>query len=124
MAARAWPDADPVEAIMAVMERAFDPAFGEAWNRRQLADALILGTCRYMLIAPDGAIGEHVAGPAAGFYLARSVVGEEELLLFAIAPRYRGRGLGSALLEHFLLTARRQGAERVFLEMRRGNTAA
>ncbi len=27
--------ADPVDAIMAVMDAAFDPAFGEAWNRRQ-----------------------------------------------------------------------------------------
>ncbi|MEO0057507.1 MAG: hypothetical protein RIT17_960, partial [Pseudomonadota bacterium] len=29
-----------IDRIMAVMEAAFDPAYGEAWNRRQVADAL------------------------------------------------------------------------------------
>jgi ribosomal-protein-alanine N-acetyltransferase len=123
MAARAWPDADPVDAIMAVMERAFDPAFGEAWNRRQVADALVLGTSRHMLIAADGTIAEFV-DEAAGFYLTRSVLEEEELLLFAVAPQFRGRGLGTALLEQFLSSARARGIKRVFLEMRRSNTAA
>jgi [ribosomal protein S18]-alanine N-acetyltransferase len=123
MAARAWPESDPVDAIMAVMERAFDPAFGEAWNRRQVADALLLGTSRHMLIAIDGTIGEHVE-EAAGFYLTRSVLDEEELLLFAIMPEFRGRGLGTALLEQFLSSARLREIKRVFLEMRRSNTAA
>ena len=123
MAARAWPESDPVDAIMAVMERAFDPAFGEAWNRRQVADALVLGTCRHMLIALDGTIGEFV-DEAAGFYLARSVIDEEELLLFAVAPQFRGRGLGTALFEQFLSSARARGIKRLFLEMRRSNTAA
>ena len=123
MAARAWPAADPVDAIMDVMAHAFDPAFGEAWNRRQVSDALVLGTCRHRLIAADGSIGEHIAGEPAGFYLARSVLDEEELLLFAVAPKFRGRRLGVRLLEDFLDTARRGGARRVFLEMRRGNSA-
>ena len=123
MAARAWPDTDPVDAIMAVMERAFDPAFGEAWNRRQVTDALVLGTSRHVLIAADGTIAEFV-DEAAGFYLTRSVLEEEELLLFAVAPQFRGRGLGTALLEQFLSSARARGIKRVFLEMRRSNTAA
>lgn len=123
MAARAWPEFDPLDAIMAVMESAFDPAYGEAWNRRQVSDALLLGTCRHMLIAPDGTIGEFVE-EAAGFYLARSVLDEEELLLFAVAPQFRGRGLGAALIERLLSSARARGIRRVFLEMRRSNTAA
>lgn len=123
MAARAWPETDPVDAIMGVMERAFDPAFGEAWNRRQVSDALILGTCRHMLIAPDATIGESVY-EAAGFYLARSVIDEEELLLFAVAPEFRGCGLGTALLEQFISSARARGIRRLFLEMRRNNAAA
>lgn len=123
MAARALTDADPVEAIMAVMDEAFDPAFGEAWNRRQVSDALVLGTCRYRLIDPDGVVGEAFEGQAAGFFLAREVLDEDELLLFAIAPRWRGRGLGTALLRAFLDAARTRGASRVFLEMRAGNPA-
>jgi len=124
MAARPWPDADPVDAIMDVMTHAFDPAFGEAWSRRQVSDALVLGTCRHRLIAPDGSLGEHLTGEVAGFYLARTVLDEEELLLFAVAPQFRGRGLGARLLEDFLASARQDGVRRVFLEMRRGNSAA
>jgi ribosomal-protein-alanine N-acetyltransferase len=124
VAARAWPEADPVDAIMDVMTHAFDPAFGEAWSRRQVSDALILGTCRHRLIAPDGALGEHLAGRVAGFYLARAVLDEEELLLFAIAPQFRGRKLGARLLEDFLESARTNAVRRVFLEMRRGNSAS
>lgn len=121
-AAPAYPD-DPVDAIMAVMERAFDPEFGEAWNRRQVSDALLLGTCNYVLIGSDGRIGPDLEGAAAGFYLARRVLDEEELLLFAVDPAMRGRGLGNALLRHFVASAEERGAARVFLEMRRGNPA-
>jgi len=123
VAARALPADDAVDAIMAVMERAFDPDFGEAWNRRQLSDALLLGTCRHMLIAPDRAIADHLDRDCAGFYLSRQAVDEEELLLFAVLPEMRGRGLGAALLDHFLASARRRGIRRVFLEMRRNNPA-
>ena len=123
-----WPD-DPVDAIMRVMERAFDPQFGEAWNRRQVADALVMGTSRHALIAPDGTIGENpdrqnLGEETAGFFLSRQAVDDEELLLFAIDPAWRRRGLGSALLEHFCHSAAMRGMARIFLEMRDGNPAA
>ena len=118
-----WPD-DPVDAIMRVMERAFDPHFGEAWNRRQVADALVLGTSRHALIAPDGTIGENPGDETAGFFLSRQVLDEEELLLFAIDPAWRQRGLGSTLLEYFCYSAATRGMARIFLEMRDGNPAA
>jgi len=124
MAASPVPDADPVDAILQVMDAAFDPAFGEAWNRRQVSDALLLGTCRHRLITPSGRLADHLAGDAAGFYLARGVLDEEELLLLAVAPEFRRRGLGALLLDDFLQSCRRRGARRAFLEMRRGNPAA
>jgi [ribosomal protein S18]-alanine N-acetyltransferase len=117
-----WPD-DPVDAIMRVMARAFDPQFGEAWNRRQVADALVLGTSRHGLIAPDGTIGENLQGETAGFFLARQALDEEELLLFAIDPEWRRRGLGAALLDYFCNIAATRGSSRIFLEMRDGNGA-
>ncbi|MDE2562349.1 MAG: GNAT family N-acetyltransferase [Sphingomonadales bacterium] len=114
---------DDIDRMMAVMEAAFPPEYGEAWNRRQLADALVLGNCTYGLIAPDGSdpAGEGVA--VVGFYLARSVLDERELLLFAIHPGHRRKGLGHALLRKFIDTARVDGMRRLFLEMRRGNPA-
>lgn len=114
---------DPVDAIMHVMTRAFPPAYGEAWSRNQVADALLLGTCRYDLIGADGRTGAG-AWPAAGFSLSRGVLDEDELLLLAVDPACRGRGLGTMLLARFCAAARARGARRAFLEMRRGNPAA
>ena len=115
------PPADHLDRIMAVMAAAFDPAFGEAWTRRQVEDALVIGNCYYLLIGPDGSFAGE--GPAAGFSLSRAGSGEEELLLFAVAPDHRRRGLGAAMLKGVAAEARRRGAARLLLEMRCGNPA-
>lgn len=115
--------ADPVDRIMAVMERAFDPRYGEAWSRRQVSDALVLGNCRFGLIAADGSDAGDCNAEAVGFYLSRPILDEEELLLFAIDPSHRRRGLGHLLLERMIDCACSRGIARLFLEMRRGNPA-
>lgn len=113
---------DDMDRLMAVMTAAFDPAYGEAWTRRQVEDALVIGNCHYRLIGADG--GDPPPGdPAAGFCLSRYGFEEEELLLFAIAPDWRRRGLGLVLLRRFAEAARKRGARRLLLEMRRGNPA-
>jgi ribosomal-protein-alanine N-acetyltransferase len=55
--------------------------------------------------------------------LTRHVLDEEELLLIAVIPDARRRGVGAALLEHLFAASRRRGIARIFLEMRRGNPA-
>ena len=113
---------DDLDKIMAVMEAAFDPAYGEAWTRRQVGDALTMRNTFYLLAGTDGTApgpGE----PAAGFVLSRGAAGEEELLLIAVEPGSRRRGVGRALLERFAKEARGRGVERLFLEMREGNPA-
>lgn len=112
---------EAVDHIMAVMEAAFDPVFGEAWSRRQVEDALVLGNCHYLLIGPEGE--ESPQHTVSGFSLSRTGFGEEELLLFAIDPLFRRQGLGRKLLEHFANAARSRNARRLLLEMRRGNPA-
>jgi [ribosomal protein S18]-alanine N-acetyltransferase len=113
---------DELDQIMAIMDRAFDPRWGEAWTRAQLADSLVFPHTHYTLIAADGSRpgGDR---PAVGFTLVRAAPGEEELLLIAVDPAHRGRGLGARLLEQFAQDARDRGAERVFLEMRSNNPA-
>lgn len=114
---------DDIDRVMAVMEQAFPPEYGEAWNRRQVSDSLLMtGTC-IGLITPDGSDRPGLADDTAGFTLSRAVLDEEELLLFAIAPAYRRRGLGRLLLQRFIDKARARGIRRLFLEMRRGNPA-
>lgn len=115
-----------LDRIMAVMEAAFDPAYGEAWNRRQVADALTLTSTHALVVDHAGALIPDTAEDApapAGFVLTRHVLDEEELLLIAVSPDARGRGVGTALIEHFFSAARTRGTARVFLEMRRGNPA-
>lgn len=117
------PPDDDLDRIMAVMTRAFDPRYGEAWNRKQVSDAMLFGHCRYGLIASDGTEPDDRTSDAAGFFLVRRIIDEEELLLFAIDPDHRRKGLGHALLGRMLNEARAAGMVRVFLEMRRENPA-
>lgn len=115
---------DPVDRIMTVMERAFDPQFGEAWNRRQVSDALLLGNCNFGLIGIDGRdVSTMPVEPAAGFYLSRTIFDEEELLLFAVDPAHRRKGIGHLLLTQMISAAKSRSVTRIFLEMRRGNPA-
>lgn len=113
-----------VDHIMAVMEAAFDPAYGEAWTRRQVADALATPNTYHWLAGPSG---EELLGDegiaAAGFAMSRGGGGDEELLLIAVRPNCRGRRIGAALLERFITDARLRGSTRLFLEMREGNVA-
>lgn len=113
---------DDLDRIMAVMDAAFDPAHGEAWSRRQVGDALLLPHTYYLLAAPNGGLPKD-GEPAAGFVLSRGAADEEELLLIGVAPLFRRKGIGSALLERFIAEASARGAKRLFLEMRAGNAA-
>ncbi|WP_254912954.1 GNAT family N-acetyltransferase [Novosphingobium sp. B 225] len=113
---------DHLDKLMAVMDAAFDPAYGEAWNRRQVEDALVLGNTHFVLIAATGQEPlPHEA--AAGFFLSRTGYEEEELLLLAVTPACRRLGLGQTLLERLARDARQRGATRLLLEMRQGNPA-
>ena len=115
-----------LDRIMAVMEAAFDPAYGEAWNRRQVADALSMPSTHALVIDPDGALippNEAPGRAAAGFVLSRHVLDEEELLLIAVVPGCRERGIGTILINHLFDAARARGIARIYLEMRRGNPA-
>lgn len=107
---------DDLDAVVAVMERAFDPQFGEAWTRSQCAGILPMPGVR-LTIAREGERG------SIGFSLSRSIAGEAELLLIAIHPDHRRRGVGQLLLDHFLEAAQSAGAIRLHLEVRDGNPA-
>lgn len=113
---------DDIDRIMAVMEAAFDPFYGEAWTRRQIEDALTIPGTHFLLAGADGHAPAESA-PAVGFTLSRGAADEEELLLIAVAPPHRGKGVGDALLSRFIAEAHARGVTRLFLEMREGNAA-
>ena len=102
--------------VMAVMEEAFDPRFGEGWSRVQCDGMLGDANC-WVVVAEQ-------EGEPAGFAMARMIVDEAELLLIAVRPAYRGRGIGRDLLEQIQAGAADRGAKRLHLEVRDGNRAA
>ena len=113
---------EELDAVMEVMEAAFDPHWGEAWNRAQVLGSLQMPHTHLIVVDPDGEAWTRDAKPA-GFLMSRSAPGEEELLLVAVAPDHRGLGLGQSMMRLFELRARDRGAERLFLEMRSNNPA-
>ncbi len=113
---------DALDAIMRIMQRAFDPQWGEAWTRRQVTSAMQLANTHATLLAPDGSAPADPAD-AAGFAIVRAAPGEEEILLIAVDPPMRRKGLGGALIAALAANARQRGAERLFLEMRENNPA-
>ncbi len=113
---------DALDAIMAVMEAAFEPAYGEAWNRSQVADALGFPNTHFLLANKAG-LEPDQPEDTVGFALTRQAADEEELLLIAVMPQAQGLGVGHALMERFIASARARGSNRLFLEMREGNPA-
>ncbi|MFL6729832.1 MAG: ribosomal protein S18-alanine N-acetyltransferase [Sphingomicrobium sp.] len=108
---------DDLDAVMEVMEPAFGTQFGEAWTRSQCAGILPMAGVS-LTLARDGS-----ERSAAGFSLVRTVADEAELLLLAVNPTHRRRGIGRRLLDDFVDHARSCGARRVHLEVRDGNPA-
>ncbi len=106
-------DLDPV---MEIMDRAFDPEFGEAWTRSQCAGVLPMTGVALLLAEEEG--------KAVGFALHRLVADEAELLLLAVDPLFHRRGIGSRLLNRFIADSTRAGATRLHLEVRENNAAA
>jgi ribosomal-protein-alanine N-acetyltransferase len=104
-----------LSAVMRVMEAAFDPAYGEAWTSAQLLTLFALPSARVCL-ARDGET-------PCGFAAARIAADESELLLLAVDPAWRGRGVGALLMADWQAWAEGRGAGDYFLEMRADNDA-
>ena len=109
-------DATDLPAVVAVMQDAFDPRFGEAWTYAQCAGLLPMPGV-WLTLARDA------DGGLLGFSLSRIVLDEAELLLLAVSHAAQGHGIGRTLMRHFEADAAARGANRLHLEVREGNTA-
>jgi len=108
-------DERDIDLLMQVMNNAFDPLFGEAWNTGQCLGILSLPDV-WLSFAEDG-------DRTVGFALSRLLIDEAELLLLAVEPHARGHGVGRALIERTVTIAAGKGARRLLLEVRDGNQA-
>jgi ribosomal-protein-alanine N-acetyltransferase len=74
------------------------------------------------LLAQPGVFG--LAAAADGFVLGRVAADEAEILTLAVAPRSRGRGVGTSLMHAAMAHARTAGAAGLLLEVASNNAAA
>lgn len=108
-------DARDVAIVDALMGAAFDPRYGEAWTRNQCMGVLAMPGVRLTLALVDDV--------PAGFAMVRSVADEAELLLLAVDPAFRRRGIATALLRAVIAEAQASGIADLHLEVRAGNPA-
>ena len=104
-----------LDAVMAIMNDAFDPGYGEAWTEPQTLSMLALPGVWLSLARIDGR--------PAGFALNRVTADEAELLLLAVAQHSRRQGVGLALLERARDITRQRNGVRLHLEVRYNNPA-
>lgn len=109
-------DARDIDAVEALVETAFDPRYGEAWTRGQCMGVLAMPGVRLTLASVDEA--------PAGFALVRAIADEAELLLLAVDPVFRRRGVGTALIRSVIGEGTATGIADLHLEVRAGNDAA
>lgn len=108
-------DVRDLDRIDRMMADAFDPRWGEAWTRNQVIGILAVPGV-WLTIAEHG-------GRAAGFALVRGVLDEAELLLLAVTPEMRRKGVGAALLRSVVGDCALRGIGSLHLEVRDGNDA-
>lgn len=108
--------------IMQIMQKAFDPLYGEAWNHSQTRSMLAMPLTHVLLLEAVASTPETTGEPV-GFAMTRRVADEEELLLIAVSPIWRQFGAATTLLSQVVDNARKAGVWRLHLEMRSNNPA-
>jgi ribosomal-protein-alanine N-acetyltransferase len=102
-------------ALANVHARAFRHGWSEAEFEQLLADRNVL--CH--LARSSGGTGEVI-----GFVISRQFEVEAEILMVAVAPNARSRGLAGRMLARHLSRLAARGVRRLFLEVDEGNEAA
>ncbi len=108
-------DVRDIAQVDAIMAAAFDPRFGEAWTRSQCVGIMAMPGVALTIAETDDS--------PAGFALVRRILDEAELLLLAVAPPFRRRGVGAALLRAVINDCRMMDMATLHLEVRSGNPA-
>lgn len=102
-------------ALAAVHARSFHHGWSEAEFERLLSERTTLG----LLARADGGRGAVI-----GFVLSHLVHDEAEILVVAVHPSARRRGVARRLVDAHLARLAGLGARQVFLEVEEGNTPA
>ena len=101
-----------LDAVMAIE----NASFGDPWSRSGFEDSLALPFALMLTVK----CGEDVAG----YCCLYQMLDEGEILNVAIAPRWRGQGVGLRMLEHLLTLGKERGITRFLLDVRVSNQPA
>jgi [ribosomal protein S18]-alanine N-acetyltransferase len=104
-----------LDAVMTIMNKAFDPVYGETWTVAQCTGALSLPGAQLLIARGDQS--------ALGFALFRHVLDEAELLLIAVRPNRQRSGVGAQLMSSVVEKLKGAGVTSIHLEMRIDNPA-
>lgn len=107
--------AEDVASIMPIMNMAFDPIFGEAWNGAQCLSMLAMPYTHLWIAQSNDNI--------CGFAFTRAIYENVELLMIATHPEYRRQSIAQNLMHHIIKDSICNDRCRIFLEMRKGNIA-
>ncbi|HWE98623.1 MAG TPA: GNAT family N-acetyltransferase, partial [Caulobacteraceae bacterium] len=100
-------------AVLAALHAGADPP---GWSEAEFA-ALLRGPGVFARLWLEG-------GAPRGFVLARTAADEAEILMIAVEPDHRRRGLGAALMAAAVDAAHAAGAAAMLLEVAQDNAAA
>lgn len=91
-------------------------SFVNPWTEKSVIDDIKSTLSHYYVAEVDGDI--------AGFYAFRYVIDEVELLKIAVKKPYRRKKIGYEMMLSLIERAMSLGADKIFLEVRRGNIPA
>lgn len=91
--------------------------FGDAWSKASLL-------CHLSDEQNNITITYEKDGRLVGYALGNHIVDEGELFRIGVLPEFRGQKIADILMTNFLSEQRKNGAEKVFLEVRSKNTPA
>lgn len=106
------PESGDASALAALSEADFDPS----WSEKTFSEELAREMTRALVLELDGEL--------VGYALGWRTLDALELHQIAIAPAYRARRLGAALLREFCAKLREEGCLRLALEVRPSNQPA
>ena len=119
-----------MSAVFKTMEAGFEPmsesrldevvgierrAYAHPWTRGNFSDSLRSGYQAQLLCAGEAILG---------YFVAMRGVDEVHLLNITVDPLYQGQGWGRVMLDALALWSRGEGAQWLWLEVRRSNLRA
>ena len=93
-----------------------EACFTDPWTKQNFLDSLNEKTAHLLVV-------ESETGDIAGYACLYQVLDEGEIVNVAIDPAQRQKGLGAEMVNGLMKLGRELGAERFFLEVRKGNAA-